>query len=231
MTTIQTIPAHEVVQRTYPRPPREQDGVVIAVGRAIDGTLSHFSHEFRQGRRPTATAMRMYGETLLAEELEEAALAPSSVERTALLEEVNGSVLAFRKTPAFGLPRPKSRVILIDNQVGVYAQPDYWDGTGRFYEMKSYRAIPPPPDVTLQLRLFQLAFPRFESVLLCIARHAKPIETTSVVVPPPTPEETLAVLRQAFQLGREHGQPKVLEYVDGPLVYYDLPKDLGSAAP
>ncbi|MGD0249542.1 MAG: hypothetical protein ABSB97_01430 [Thermoplasmata archaeon] len=230
MTTIYTIPAHEIVQRTYPRPLHEEDEVKIAVGRAIDGSLSHFSHEFRQGRRPTVTAMRTYAESLLTEELLEVTEAPSSSERADLLEAVNQSVMAFRKTPAFGLPRPKSRVILINNQVGVYAQPDYWDGTGRFYEMKSYRAIPPPPDIALQLRLFQLAFPRFESVLLCIDRHAKPIETSSLVVPPPTAEETLTVLRQAFQLGREHGQPKVLEYVEGPLVYYDLPGDAGPEA-
>jgi len=220
MTTIRTIPTHEVVQRTYPRPPRDEDEVGKAVGLAIDATLSHFSHEFRQGRRPTATAMRTFGEARLAEELAQAALVPSASERAVLLEEVNGSVLAFRKTPAFGLLRPKSRLIVIDDEVGVYAQPDYWDGTGRFYEMKSYRAIPPPPDVALQLRLFQLAFPRFESVLLCIDRHARPVATSSLVVAPPTPEESLAVLRRAFELGREHGQPKVLEYVEGPFVHY-----------
>ncbi len=222
MTTIRTIPAYEVVQRTYPRPPREEDEVGKAVGRAIDGTLSHFSHEYRQGRRPTGTAMRSFGEALLDEELASAALALSAPGRAALLEQVHGSVQAFRKSPAFGLSRPKSRVILIDDRVGVYAQPDYWDGRGRFYEMKSYRAIPPPPDVQLQLRLFQLAFPRFESVLLCLDRRARPVEMSTLTVPPPTPEEALATLRTAFALGEEHGEPKVLEYVEGPFVPYRL---------
>jgi hypothetical protein len=231
MSTIQTVAVHDVVQRTFPRPPREEDEVGKAVGRAIDGTLSHASHEFRQGRRPTATALREYGASRLAEELTEAALEPSPAERAALLEQVNGSIQAFRKTPAFGLSRPKSRLIVINEEVGVYAQPDYWDGSGRFYEMKSYRAIPPPPDVALQVRLFQLAFPRFESVLLCIDRHTTPAETSALIVPPPTPEETLGALRLAYAVGRAHGQPKVLEYVEGPFVHYRLPPEPAASAP
>jgi hypothetical protein len=222
MTTIRTLAVHEIVQRTYPRPPTPEDEVGKAVGRAIDGTLSHFSHEFRQGRRPTATAMRTYGEALLAEELLSAGLEPAPADRQILVDEVTGSVQAFRKCPAFGLLRPKSRLIVIDQEVGVYAQPDYWDGTGRFYEMKSYRAIPPPPDVALQLRLFQLAFPGFESVLLCLDRHARPVAASSIVIPPPSTDETLTALELALGIGQEIGQSKVLEYVEGPFVHYRL---------
>ncbi len=227
MTTVRTIAVHEIVARTYPRPPREEDEVGKAVGSAIDGTLSHFSHEFREGRRPTATALRTYGERLLSEELAAAALAPEPAARDRLLAEVTGSLSAFRKTPAFGLARPRSRVMLIDGEVGVYAQPDYWDGVRRFFEMKSYRAIPPPPDVALQLRYFQLAFPGFEAVLLCLDRHASPVETTSLVVPPPGPEEARESLRRALELGRAEGQPKVLEYMEGPFVHYRVAEATG----
>jgi hypothetical protein len=223
MTVLRTIAVHEIVQRTYPRPVRPEDELGMVVGRAIDGTQSHFSHEFRQGRRPTATAMRTYGETLLREELAQAALEPSASDHDRLVRQLHGTLQAFRRSPAFGLARPRSRLVVIDRQVGVYAQPDFWDGSRRFYEMKSYRAIPPPPDVALQMRLFQLAFPGFESVLLCIDRHSDPVETSSLTVPPPTAEETLAALRSAFALGIEHGQSKVWEYLEGPFVYYDRP--------
>ena len=223
MTTLRTIAVHEVVQRTYPRPPRPEDEVGKAVGRAIDGTQSHFSHEFRQGRRPTATAMRTYGEALLQEELAQAALELTPSDLASLLAQLNGTLQAFRKSPAFGLARPRSRLLVIDRRVGVYAQPDFWDARRRFFEVKSYRALPPPPDVALQMRLFQLAFPGFESVLLCIDRHTTPVETSALVVPPPTSEETLDALRLAFDLGEEFGQPKVLEYLEGPFVYYDRP--------
>jgi hypothetical protein len=225
MTKVRMIPAYEIVQRTYPRPPREQDETAKAVGKAIDGALSSFSHEFRQGRRPTATAMRALTETLLDEELEGAGVVLVASEREKTLKQLSGVLQAFRRSEVFGLSRPRTRIILIQNEVGVYAQPDYWDGKGRFFEMKSYRAIPPPPDVELQLRLFQLAYPRFESVLLCINRHADPVETTSLIIPPPTEAEVAHALRLAYDLGRQFGQEKVLEYIEEPTLHYPLPLD------
>ena len=224
MTTIRTIPVHAIVDATYPRPPpTPQSEVAKAAGRAIDGAQSRFGHEFRQGRRPTLTAMRAEIERLFDEALEEGAVEIPAPERDRMLLRFGEVLQAFRKSEIFGLPRPKSRVILIDGRVGVYAQPDYWDGVGRFFEMKSYLAIPPPPDVALQLRLFQLAFPRFEAHLVCIDRHQTPVKTTSLVLPPPTEAESRSALRTAFEIGSQAGQPKVLEYMEGPFVRYDLP--------
>ncbi len=195
----------------------------MAVGKAIDGTLSQFGHQIRIGRKPTVTSMRVLAGRLLDEALEEAATALTAPERERTLHQIHDVLQAYRRTPLFGLPRPKTRVILIDGRVGVYAQPDYWDGRARFFEMKSYRAIPPPPDVALQMRLFQLAFPKFESVLVCINRRSSPVETSSSVIPPPTVEETDSALRLAHDLGREFGEEKVVEYMDGPFVRYALP--------
>lgn len=223
MTTLRTIPAHEIVRRTYPRPPpAEKDEVAMAIGRAIDGALTQFGHELRQGRRPTATAMRGLAEALLADALEEAAVTIPAPEHARTLTQIEGVLHAYRRSEIFGLARPRTHVIVINGRVGVYAQPDYWDGRGRFFEMKSYRAIPPPPDVVLQVRLFQLAFPRYEAVLLCIDRHVSPVETTSAVLPPPTPEEATAALRSALDLGEQFGQEKVLEYMQGPFVHYTI---------
>jgi len=223
MTTVRMIPAYEIVQRTFPRPPREQDEVAKAVGKAIDGALSSFSHEFRHGRRPTATAMRALSETLLDEELEGAGAVLPAPERAKTLKQVSGVLQAFRRSEVFGMSRPRTRIILIQNEVGVYAQPDYWDGKSRIVEMKSYHAIPPPPDVELQLRIFQLAYPRFETILLCINRHADPVETASLVIPLATEAETAHTLRLSYDLGRQFGQEKVLEYVDEPTLHYPLP--------
>lgn len=217
------IPAHEIVQRTYPRPPREQDEVAKAVGKAIDGALSKFSYDFRQGRRPTATAIRALSERLLDDELEAAATEVSPGDREKVLKQVGGVLQAFRRSELFGLPRPRTRIILIHSEVGVYAQPDYWDGKSRIFEMKSYRAIPPPPDVELQLRLFHLAYPRFESFLVCFNRHTDPVETSSLRILPPTETEAAQTLRLAYDLGRQHGEEKVLEYLDEPTVHYPLP--------
>jgi len=223
MTTIRTLPVHEIVQRTYPRPPpQEKDEVAMAVGRAIDGALTQFGHEFRQGRRPTATAMRALAESLLDGALEEAAVTITHPEKAKTLTQLHGVLQAYRRSEIFGLARPRTHVIVINARVAVYAQPDYWDGRARFFEMKSYPAIPPPPEVALQVRLFQLAFPQFQAVLVCINRHATPVETTSAVIPPPTPEESGAALRLAFDLGDRFGQEKVLEYMQGPFVHYTI---------
>lgn len=227
MTTIRALPVHAIVELTYPRPAREGEELAKAIGRAIDGALSQIGHRARTGRRPTVSAMRSLAEAMLDDEVESAGVDLPDDARAKVLAELRGTIEAYRSSEIFGLARPKTRVILIDGSVAVYAQPDYWDGARRFYEMKSYGAIPPPPDVALQLRLFQLAFPGLEAVLFCIDRHAVPISARAQVVPPPTAEETHAALRAAFDLGRSHGEPKVLEYLEGPFVAYSL----GTAPP
>jgi hypothetical protein len=230
--TIRTLPVHEVVRRAYPRPPpEEKDHVAMAMGKAIDGALSQFGYEYREGRRPTAAAMRRYGERVLDEGLEEATVTIPAAERARLLAQLESVVQAYRRSELLGLPRPHSRVILIDGEVGVYAQPDYWDGRSRIFEMKSYPAIPPPPDVALQLRLFQLAFPGLETVLVCLNRHATPVTTTSATIPAPTPAEARDALLLALRTGREAGEEKVLEYVTGPFVHYATHEGFAAAGP
>ncbi|MFY9716939.1 MAG: hypothetical protein WAK40_03265 [Thermoplasmata archaeon] len=223
MSTLRTLPAYEIVRRTYPRPPRDGEEIAKAIGRAIDGALSQIGHQARVGRRPTVSAMRASAEMLLDEEIEVAGEALTPELRSKTIAEIQGVLQAYRSSPIFGLPRPKSRLIVIGNEVGIYAQPDYWDGAHRFFEMKSYLAIPPPPDVALQLKLFQLAFPGLESILICLDRHAVPVTSHLLTVPPPTTDETAATLRRAYDLGREHGEPKVLEYLEGPFVPYPIP--------
>jgi hypothetical protein len=221
MGMVRMIAVHEIVRRTYPRPPPvERDHIAMAVGKAIDGALARFGHEMRLGRRPTQAAMSREAATLMDEALAEAAVTLTGPARADTLREIEEVIRAYRHTEIAGLARPRTRVVLIDGAVGVYAQPDYWDGRRRFFEMKSYRAIPPPPDVALQLRLFQLAFPGFEAVLVCLDRHARPVEVTTSVVPAPSHEEATSTLKLGYDLGREFGQEKVLEYVEGPFVHY-----------
>jgi len=224
MTTIRALPAYEIVRRTYPRPPpQERDAVAMAVGKAIDGALSECGHQLRLGRHPTQTAMAQVAGSILDEALAEGAVAIDPAEREATLRKVQDVLRAYRRSEIAGLARPRTRMFLVGDEVGVYAQPDFWDGRHRFFEMKSFRAVPPPPDVALQIRLFQLAFPGFEAHLVCLDRHADPVEVSTAVIPPPTDAEALATLQLAFDLGREVGEPKVLEYLDGPRVHYPRP--------
>lgn len=226
MTTIRILPAHEVVRRTFPRPePTERESVAMAAGKAVDGTLAHVGHQMRLGRRPSTGAVQSTAASILADALEESAVDVPSAERERIVAQVVRVYHAYRKSPIAGLPRPKTRVVLVGEETGIYAQPDFWDGRTRFYELKSYAADPRAPEIALQLRLFQLAFPTLEAVLVCLNRHTDPVETSSVRVPSPSSEDALAALRLARRCALEHGQAKVLEYVEGPFVRYPAPPE------
>jgi len=222
MTIVKTVAVHEVVQAAYPRPVTERDEIGMAVGKAIDETLSRYSHEFSQSRRPTLTSMSRLATEILDRELADADVQLTPKDREQQLSEVFGVLQAFRRSEVMGLSRPRSRVILINERVGVYAQPDYWDRRARFYEMKSYHANPTPPDVRLQLRLFQCAFPGFRAFLACFDRHATPVTSTIESFPPLEREVLKEVLTLAYRTGLEKGTEKVLEYVDNPIVRYAI---------
>jgi hypothetical protein len=222
MTTVRTVAAHEVVRAAYPRPVTEKDEIGMAVGKAIDSALSRYSHEFAQGRRPGRAAINQFAVSILDEELGDADLSLAVDERARHIAAISGVLQAFRQSEVMGLSRPRSRLILINGEVGIYAQPDYWDGRERFYEMKSYHANPVPPEIRLQVRLFQCAFPGFRAFLAWFDRHAAPVTTTIEEVPLLDPATTEEVLRVAYATAAEKGIEKVLEYVETPLVPYVL---------
>jgi hypothetical protein len=220
MTTVRTIAAHDVVQHLHPRPVTERDELGMIVGLVIDSTLSTCSHDARLGRRTTSASLVRGATEQFDRAVADADLPISPEDRTVSLDQVAGVLKAFRASPIFGLLRPKSRLILINGEIGVYAQPDFWDGRSRFFEMKSYRPVPIPPDIATQLQLFQLAFPGFEALLIGFARHALPVETTIQRIPPVGAQDQDRVLRVALTVGRVKGLTTVLEYVDHPIIPY-----------
>ncbi len=229
MVAVRTIAVHDVVAALYPREPTEADEIAMAIGRAIDETLNHMSHRARERRTPGAVAVRTYGAAELDRALAEGALELAAAPRAAALEELGAVAEAFRRSGLLGLARPRSRLILIGEAYGIYAQPDYWNGRDRFYEMKSYRAIPPRPEVALQVRLFHLAFPGFSGELVAIDRHARPVTVTTATIAAPNPEETAVALREAARVAAASGEERVLEYIDVPVVRYPLPPPAGEA--
>jgi len=222
MAVVKTLATYELVQRLFPRPVTERDELGMAIGKAIDSSLSRFSHEASLNRRPTMASANKYATSVLDEELGDAHLELTAGEREKTLKQISAVLSAFRRSELFGLGRPRSRLILINGAVGVYAQPDFWNGKDHFYEMKSYRAVPIPADVELQLRMFQLAFPGFVASLVCFNRHSEPVEVSSTQVAPPESVELQRLLRQAYTEGSQHGTEKVLEYVDSPIVSYTI---------
>jgi hypothetical protein len=222
MTTVRTVATHEVVRETHPRPVTPEDEIGMAVGTAIDQTLSRYSYEFAQSRHPTVSAMNRMAAEVLDEQLSDADVQLPPEHREKELVAIYAVLQAFRHSEVMGLSRPRSRMILINEQVGIYAQPDYWNGRDRFYEMKSYHARSTPPDVQLQLQLFQCAFPGFQAFLASFDRHASPVTSTIELVPPLEPSTIEEVLKTAYKVGLEKGSPKVLEYIDSPTIRYTL---------
>jgi len=222
MPTLRMLATHEVVQRLHPREVTEQDQWGMIAGRVIDTTLSQASHEVRIGRKPTATSLLAAAGAQYDELLAETDLDPDPARRTATLEEVGAVLKAFRASPLYGLPRPRTRWIRINDEVGMYAQPDFWDPRGTFYEMKSYRPVPVPADVATQLRCFQLAYPNARGILIGFDRRARPVGTTAVAVEPTPPAEREHLLRRILDIGREVGLPKVEEYLAPPSAQYRI---------
>jgi len=231
MATIRTVAAHEVVRAAFPRPVTERDELGMAVGKAIDETLSQFSHEFGAARRPTISSMQRRATERFDREVADADLTLAPTDRQRELTQVFGVLQAFRRSEVMGLSRPRSRMVLVNERIGVYAQPDYWNGRDRFYEMKSYHADPLPPDVRLQLQLFQCAFPGFHAFLACFDRHATPVTTSIDAIPPIDSATTTEVLTLAYRTALEKGVEKVLEYVDSPTVRYSVPVDDAAVSP
>ncbi len=228
LTTVRTVATHDVVSAAYPRSVTERDEIGMAAGRAIDEALAHWSYEFSQSRRPTFTSMSRLASEILDRELADAdvQLSPTDLERQRA--EVSAVLQAFRKSEVMGLTRPKSRLILINERVGIYAQPDYWDARDRFYEMKSYYASPTPLDVTLQIQLFQCAFPGFRAYLACFDRHSTPVTPHIELMAPLEKSRTEEILTLAYRTGVDKGTEKVLEYVDSPTVRYSISPSEGT---
>jgi hypothetical protein len=225
VTTVRTVAVHDVVAAAFPREVRDDDRVAMAKGKAIDAALSQLSHEARIGRRTTAASVEATALRELDDALAEGAVEIPPAERAETVEEVRGVTRAFRASVLFGLARPRSHLLLIGPDAGVYAQPDYWNGRDRIYEMKSYRAIPPKPEVALQLRLFQLAFPGCAAFLVCIDRHARPVATTTAAIAPPSEADARAALGLARSVALASGRPRQLEYVDAPIVRVAAPAE------
>lgn len=225
MTVVRTVATHEVVSSVFPRPVREGDELAMAIGKAIDTALGKYSFEAGRGRRLRISAAVAIGLREFDELCRDADLHPPEPVRAGIEMEVQRVVRAFRGSVLYGLERPRSRLVLIDESVGVYAQPDYWDRSARFYEMKSYRAIPPPPDIALQVAIFQLAFPGFQAFLVGFDRHSDPVDVRIAEVPSPPEADRARALRSAFEVGRRTGREKVLEYIDVPVIRYRLPPD------
>jgi hypothetical protein len=161
-----TVPAYRIVNYKYPI--TEDNPIGIAFGYAFDrallecnyyglsvaSTLQYFKDEFLR--------MLMNGHSssnnITQDQLQQ------------ILQQASMMLLAYKQTPIYrnSLLRPKTRVVVINNAIGVYMQPDFYDPLNDvFYEVKSY---PLRKDeymfkrLCYQIKLYQLAYPKSKAV-------------------------------------------------------------------
>jgi hypothetical protein len=160
---IKTVPSYSIVNHKYPI--TADNPIGIAYGYAFDrallecnyhgwsvaSTLQYFKDEFLR-------MMNGHSSSITQEQLQQ------------ILQQASLMLLAYKQTPIYkqSLLRPKTRVVVINDTIGVYMQPDFYDPcSDTFYEVKSY---PLHKDeymfkrLCYQVKLYQLAYPKSKAV-------------------------------------------------------------------
>jgi len=132
-----------------------------------------------------------------------------------ILQQASMMLLAYKQTPIYkqSLLRPKTRVVVINDAVGVYMQPDFYDPcTDTFYEVKSY---PLRKDeymfkrLCYQVKLYQLAYPKSKAVAVGFCNgngsnngNGNGYGYELLELPSLTPREKLSLLQEIIEAVR-----------------------------
>jgi hypothetical protein len=199
-----TVPAYSIVNYKYPI--TEDNPIGIAFGYAFDrallecnyhglsvaSTLQYFKDEFLR-------MMNGYSNSITQEQLQQ------------ILQQASMMLLAYKQTPIYrnSLLRPKTRVVVINNAIGVYMQPDFYDPLNDvFYEVKSY---PLRKDeymfkrLCYQVKLYQLAYPKSKAVAVGFCNgngNGNGYGYELLELPSLTPREKLQLLQEIMEAVR-----------------------------
>jgi hypothetical protein len=200
---IKTLPSYSLVNYKYPI--TEDNPIGIAFGYAFDrallecnyhgwsvaSTLQYFKGEFLR-------MMNGYSNSITQEQLQQ------------ILQQASMMILAYKQTPIYkqSLLRPKTRVVVINDKIGVYMQPDFYDPcSDTFYEVKSY---PLRKDeymfkrLCYQVKLYQLAYPKSKAVAVgfCNGNNGSNSGYELLELPSLTPREKLQLLQEIMEAVR-----------------------------
>lgn len=200
-----TVPAYSIVNYKYPI--QEDNPIGIAFGYAFDrallecnyyglsvaSTLQYFKDEFLR-------MMNCHSSSITQEQLQQ------------ILQQASMMLLAYKQTPIYrnSLLRPKTRVVVINNAIGVYMQPDFYDPLNDvFYEVKSY---PLRKDeymfkrLCYQVKLYQLAYPKSKAVAVGFCNsnngNGNGYGYELLELPSLTPREKLQLLQEIIEMVR-----------------------------
>jgi hypothetical protein len=195
-----TVPAYSIVNYKYPI--TEDNPIGIAFGYAFDrallecnyhglsvaSTLQYFKDEFLR------MLMNGHSSSITQEQLQQ------------ILQQASMMFLAYKQTPIYkqSLLRPRTKVVVINNAIGVYMQPDFYDPcSDTFYEVKSY---PLRKDeymfkrLCYQVKLYQLAYPKSKAVAVGFCNgNGSNSGYELLELPSLTPREKLQLLQEIIE--------------------------------
>jgi hypothetical protein len=199
-----TVPAYSIVNYKYPITADNPIGIAFGYafdrallecnyhGLSVASTLQYFKDEFLR-------MMNGYSNSITQEQLQQ------------ILQQASMMLLAYKQTPIYrnSLLRPKTRVVVINNAIGVYMQPDFYDPLNDvFYEVKSY---PLRKDeymfkrLCYQVKLYQLAYPKSKAVAVGFCNgngNGNGYGYELLELPSLTPREKLQLLQEIIEAVR-----------------------------
>jgi hypothetical protein len=196
-----TVPAYRIVNYKYPITADNPIGIAFGYafdrallecnyhGLSVASTLQYFKDEFLR-------MMNGYSNSIMQEQLQQ------------ILQQASLMFIAYKQTPIYrnSLLRPKTRVVVINDTIGVYMQPDFYDPcSDTFYEVKSY---PLRKDeymfkrLCYQVKLYQLAYPKSKAVAVGFCNGNGNNGYELLELPSLTPREKLQLLQEIMEAVR-----------------------------
>jgi hypothetical protein len=203
-TVIKTLPSYSIVNYKYPITTDNPIGIAFGYafdrallernyhGLSVASTLQYFKGEFIRMLNGHSSSNNITQEQLLQQ----------------ILQQASMMLLAYKQTPIYRdlLLRPKTRVVVINDTIGVYMQPDFYDPcTDVFYEVKSY---PLKKDeymfkrLCYQVKLYQLAYPKSKAVAVGFCNgngNGNGYGYELLELPSLTPREKLQLLQEIME--------------------------------
>ncbi len=173
----------------------------VLFGSAFDKAMVKMNYYYRRGVDNYLEAAVNYMSLAMKEEAARMGIKLSSEDEGRMIERGGRMLEAFQRTPAFGLLRPKTGLVVIDESIGMYVQPDFYDGDS-IYEVKSFN-----PAKTryayYQVRLFQLGYPDSEAVLVGFDGEA--LDPIIIRINKMDEEDRNGIVRDVAEFGSSNG--------------------------
>ncbi len=179
----------------------KSDPFALALGRAFDIASAEYSFFVAIGEGdPAEKALDVFESEFIR--------AYGSRTEAKKARELGAELLkAYRRAGLLKYMRPRTRTIVINDRVAVFAQPDLAGG-GYFIELKTFDIDPNniPLYVKKQLEVFQLAFPGYRPVIHAFEWRSGTI-THRRIEPDIKPDERL--LTELYEFGVNYAQVKL----------------------